>query len=122
MGLCVYEKESQAVRTVGVVARNYDGEMDLRIPLVGKVRDKIRSQFFRVTANRSGLDPVHMQIVNRPRSNALLGLITPYFGFENYSFLLMQLVVEGQSLGPRLEGRGRRSLHFGACPAHLFRP
>ena len=110
MGLCVYEKDSQAVRTVGVVARNYDGEMDLRIPLVGKVRDKIRSQFFRVTANRSGLDPVHMQIVNRPRSNALLSLITPYFGFEHYSFLLMQLVVEGQSLGVlvlRAEGEDR---------------
>lgn len=110
IGLCAYEKQFRAVRAIAVVARNYNGEVDLTIPLVGKQRDRLVSQFFGVSANRQGLDPVQMNIINRPKTDPLLNIIMPYFGSDSFSFLIMQLIVEGQNLGAlvlRAEGEDR---------------
>jgi transcriptional regulator with GAF, ATPase, and Fis domain len=111
MGLCIYEKEANAIRTLGVVARNYNGEMDQLIPLGKLTKEQIEADIFSVTVDRSGLDPVRMRIINnRSRANVLLDLIAPYFGSENFSFLFMELVMEGQMLGTvvfRAEGEDR---------------
>jgi transcriptional regulator with GAF, ATPase, and Fis domain len=113
MGFCIYDKELHAVRTIGVVGPDYyDGETDRVFPLAADARERLKaeeSEFLRVTANRCGLDPVQMRIVNQ-KDHPLLKLVTNHFGEEDFSFLFMQLVLEGQVLGAlvvRGEGEGR---------------
>ncbi|MCX5906005.1 MAG: sigma 54-interacting transcriptional regulator [Deltaproteobacteria bacterium] len=111
LSLYLFEEGLGSYRTIAVATPECGRETDTIIPVTVPLRKLILTTGLpHLIIAREGFNPVTVRIVNHPKADPVLLVVTPYMELQDYSCLIMYLTIEEKKLGAlvlQASGEGR---------------